>query len=143
VYADEINPSTVQTGGVYTPLASNMVSSVGTYGSRKRESTKHKPGRSPAVGRTGRMGCGHSHTYRVHHYRYYRAGCTRIGDDTVARYSHCRRFLAQCRLSGNAGLQHSFNRTASRNKLGGNSVAARIFDTQPVTARTLESRCAE
>jgi YVTN family beta-propeller protein len=32
VYADEINPSTVQTGGVYTPLASNMVSSVGTYG---------------------------------------------------------------------------------------------------------------
>jgi hypothetical protein len=31
VYADEINPSTVQAGGVYTPLASNMVSSVGTY----------------------------------------------------------------------------------------------------------------
>lgn len=32
VYADEINPSTVQTGGVYAPVASNMVSSVGTYG---------------------------------------------------------------------------------------------------------------
>ena len=31
VYADEINPSTVQTGGVYTPLASNKVSSVGTH----------------------------------------------------------------------------------------------------------------
>jgi len=31
VYAEEINPSTVQAGGVYTPIASNMVSSVGTY----------------------------------------------------------------------------------------------------------------
>jgi YVTN family beta-propeller protein len=31
VYAEEINPSTVQVGSVYTPLASNMVSSVGTY----------------------------------------------------------------------------------------------------------------
>jgi hypothetical protein len=31
VYADNINPSTVQVGSVYTPLASNMVSSVGTY----------------------------------------------------------------------------------------------------------------
>jgi hypothetical protein len=32
VYTDEITPSTVLTGGVYAPLASNMVSSVGTYG---------------------------------------------------------------------------------------------------------------
>jgi hypothetical protein len=32
VYADEINPSTVQVGSVYTPLASKMVSSVGTHG---------------------------------------------------------------------------------------------------------------
>lgn len=31
VYADEINPTTVQGGGVYSPLASNMVSSVGTH----------------------------------------------------------------------------------------------------------------
>jgi hypothetical protein len=31
VYAEEINPSTVQVGSAYTPLASNMVSSVGTY----------------------------------------------------------------------------------------------------------------
>jgi YVTN family beta-propeller protein len=32
VYADEINPSTVRTGNAYSPLASNMVSSLGTYG---------------------------------------------------------------------------------------------------------------
>jgi len=31
VYADEINPSTFQRGGVYAPLASNMVSTVGTH----------------------------------------------------------------------------------------------------------------
>jgi len=31
VYADEISPSTVQTGSVYTPLASNKVSSIGTH----------------------------------------------------------------------------------------------------------------
>jgi len=31
VYADEINPSTVKPGGIYTPLASNLVSSVGTH----------------------------------------------------------------------------------------------------------------
>jgi YVTN family beta-propeller protein len=32
VYADEINPSTVQAGGTYSTLASHTVSSVGTYG---------------------------------------------------------------------------------------------------------------
>ena len=31
VYADEINPSTVHSGGIYSPLASNVVSSVGTH----------------------------------------------------------------------------------------------------------------
>ena len=31
VYADEINPATVTTGGTYTPLASNTVSSLGTH----------------------------------------------------------------------------------------------------------------
>jgi YVTN family beta-propeller protein len=31
VYVDEINPSTVQAGGVYTPLASNLVSGLGTH----------------------------------------------------------------------------------------------------------------
>ncbi len=31
VYADEISPSTFQAGGVYAPLASNVVSSVGTH----------------------------------------------------------------------------------------------------------------
>ncbi|MGD0521938.1 MAG: hypothetical protein ABSA48_11835 [Terracidiphilus sp.] len=31
VYVDEINPSSVQAGGVYSPLASNVVSSVGTH----------------------------------------------------------------------------------------------------------------
>jgi YVTN family beta-propeller protein len=34
VYADNISPSSVQAGGVYTPLASNMVSSVGTHSGR-------------------------------------------------------------------------------------------------------------
>jgi YVTN family beta-propeller protein len=32
VYAEEISPSTVRTGSPYSPLASNMVSSLGTYG---------------------------------------------------------------------------------------------------------------
>ncbi len=31
VYVDEVNPGTVRAGGAYTPLASNMVSSVGTH----------------------------------------------------------------------------------------------------------------
>jgi YVTN family beta-propeller protein len=39
VYTDEISPSTVQAGSVYTPLASNMVSSVGTYPGQGRNAT--------------------------------------------------------------------------------------------------------
>lgn len=37
VYVDEINPGTVQAGGVYAPLASNLVSSLGTHLNQKTQ----------------------------------------------------------------------------------------------------------